>query len=299
MATKRQRSRGFGMWGVLIGMLMLFGTCLLVTGLAMQIYARRTKPVSDFGLTIPTSPPTLALESGDGAVPQAAATLTIAPTVTPLGLSAESIFTINRTDVDLFSAETSAWSDIAGISPSHIVEQEATWNGSNDLTALWKLAYDAQFLYGFVNVQDDVIAQTQTPRTAYLGDSLELEIDTQNNKSARALTDDYQFIISPGNFADVASGIYRFRGNNEVMADDVGDIAAAVIAKQTTDGYILHFRIPWSDMRLSSPPAELGIALNINDNDLPGTPQQELMLSNVSNRRWSQPVTWGTVSLSE
>ena len=292
------RRRNLGMWGVLAALLLAFGGCLLSAGLAMRVYGQRTANVSDVSLTIPTQEPTATLPPNETATPQFAATPTLVPSPTPLLGSADADFTIGRTGADLFSAEPNQWTSIQGISPTYIVEEDDTWNGSQDLTALWKLAYDDTFLYGFVSVQDDVIAQTQTPRTAYLGDSLELEVDTLNDKALGAQPDDYQFIISPGDFGSVEAGIFRFRGVNGVMVDDVG-ISAEVIATQIDGGYSLQFRIPWLDLRLAGPRAALGIALNINDNDAPGVTQQELMLSNVATRQWAQPATWGTVTLGD
>ena len=42
----------------------------------------------------------------------------------------------------------------------------------------------------------------------------------------------------------------------------------------------------------------LGAALNVNDNDVPGSQRiQYLMLANVPERQWSTPSSWGTLTL--
>ncbi len=296
---QRTGTRNVGLWGVLALLLLFFGSCLLLAGFGMNLYQTRTESVSDYRLTIPTIEPTATAPTGDAV--QIAPTVTLPASPTPLVGSAESNFTIQRALGELFSADVSAWATVAGVQPTHIVEQEGTWDGSQDVAALYKLAYDDQFLYGFVTVQDDVLAQTEPARTAYLGDSLEMEIDTLNDKAANAQPQHYQFVISPGNFGGLEADLYRFRGANGAMGDDMGDggISAEVTSTRTGDGYTVQFRIPWADLRLAGPPAQLGITLSVNDNDTPGDPKQEIMLSNVPTRRWSQPATWGTVTLRE
>ena len=286
-----------GRWKIVALLLLLLGGCLLVAGFGMRVYSQRTQSPADFGLQIPTIATTQEVVPTRQSSPQAAATVTLraTPTLVVLGTTSAD-FAIVRTGEDLFSADSSAWATINGISPTHIVEREATWDGSRDGNAFWQMAYDNAYLYGFVTVQDDVIAQTETPRKAYLGDSLEMELDTFNDKAARAQADDYQFILSPGNFGDVAAGIYRFRGDGTNMGDS-GGFSAEITAQKSADGYTLRFRIPWRDLNLTAPPLSMGIALNLNDNDSIGVPKQELMLSSAATRRWSQPATWGTVTL--
>ena len=43
----------------------------------------------------------------------------------------------------------------------------------------------------------------------------------------------------------------------------------------------------------------MGIALNVNDNDTPGTAVQEVMKSHVGSRRSSDPTSWGTIVLHD
>ena len=296
-------ARNWGPLTIIAALLLALGACLLFSGFAVRMFQSRTLPPSKVALAIPTLPVTVVpvaavdSDSAETTTIDAAPTVTLRPQPTEPPGSTDAAFAITKVAQPLpLSAETTPWQVVPGVSLTHIVHQTTTWNGTRDVAALWKMAWDDQYLYGLVEVEDDTIAQTESARTAYRGDSLGLEIDTRNDKAAQAQDDDYQFIISPGNFAGLSAELFRFRGQNSVMVDDVG-FSAEVVSSQTATGYTISYRIPWSDLRLDGPPSQMGIALNINDNDAPGQPLQEFMLSHTPNRRWAQPATWGTVTL--
>jgi len=61
---------------------------------------------------------------------------------------------------------------------------------------------------------------------------------------------------------------------------------------------VLEAAIPWRDLNLTPAPGLiLGLAVNVNDNDRPGTAAQEVMKSSVSSRRFGDPTSWGTLTL--
>ena len=63
-------------------------------------------------------------------------------------------------------------------------------------------------------------------------------------------------------------------------------------------GYMLEAVIPWQDLDISPTPGlVLGLALNANDNDTPGTAVQEVMKSHVATRAFQDPTSWGTLTL--
>lgn len=256
--------------------------------------------VPTLALPSATQPPTATTDPRT--TPTLAPTATLRPTATPPAGQPLASFTLPYTDSPpALRVDDPFWATRDGIAPTHIVEQTATWDNSLDVSAVWKLAYDDRMLYGQVTVIDDVLAQTQPPRFAYRGDSLELEIATAGALGERATPSDYQYILSPGNFSDLPPGAFRFSGkdNTGVMVDDWGT-QAQVVAQRTPDGYVLAFQIPLFDMRIYEPLTagrRLALALNVNDNDDPTIAKQEFMLSNVPTRRWSQPTSWGSVTL--
>ncbi len=298
--------RNVGKFALVAGLLVAVSVCIFTSLFAINLALNRTegpdRPAPPT-LAIPTSPltpaPTVTTDSDFDAAPTA--TLIGQPTATVEGLNSAD-FTIQRSESEIpFAVNAALWEDITGIAVTGVVAPSDDWDGTLDVSATWKLAYDDQFLYGYVEVTDDIIAQIEPARTAYRGDSLELEIDTLGDAAQRSQSDDYQYIISPGNFSDLAAGIFRFRGSNGAMVDDWGT-NGQVLSQRTTDGYAIAFRIPWFDMRFPGIPQagiDMNIALNVNDNDLVGESAQEVMISHVTSRRWSQPVTWGRVTLGE
>ena len=192
------------------------------------------------------------------------------------------------------------WDGVPTVRTPYITEQEPTWDGSLDVEGVWHLAWDENYLYLGVAVRDDVHVQTQEPKLAYQGDSLELQLDTELDADygPGVSADDFQYIISPGNFEDLAPGAFRFRGSEEgVMADAPGS-RAQVAAQPVDEGYTLEAAIPWSDVNVTPRAGKrLGIALSTNDNDTPGSARQELLLSHVASRRWLDPTSWGIVAL--
>lgn len=82
------------------------------------------------------------------------------------------------------------------------------------------------------------------------------------------------------------------------MLDAATPHGIMVAATPSSAGYLLEAAIPWRDIGLT--PAAglvLGLAVNINDNDHPGTAIQEMMKSSSPNRRFGDPTSWGTLTL--
>jgi hypothetical protein len=229
------------------------------------------------------------------------------PTPTPLPALAVAP-PIASPDVDAFWMETppvldgdlSEWVGIQGYLSPFIVEQHPEWHGNLDVEAIWRLGWDENALYFGVSVADDLIVQENIPQFAYFGDSLEIELATDIANRGNVVTRrDFQYIISPGNFRDLPPAAYRFQGTPEGRLTDAPGTLARVAALRTERGYNLEFSIPWSDINVTAHSGfAMGAALNVNDNDVPGSVRiQYLMLSNVSTRQWSTPSSWGTLTL--
>ncbi len=299
MQTPENQSSGFSFsnipmgWLVVgLGVLVLCCTAVTLTS-AVIIFTTGTErgeqtellplPATLTPTTIPTTTPvpaatvTLAVANPDGRV--TAVRLSTPPTI---------------------DGNLDEWGSVPTFTAPHIVEQESSWDGTMDVESLWRIGWDEQNLYLAVAVTDNVHVQTRETKFAYLGDSLELQFDTNvtGDYGPGVNSDDYQYVISPGNFSDRAAGAFRFRGDAQgAMSDFIGS-GAQVAARQTAVGYNLELAIPWSDLALQ-PAANLviGAAFSLNDLDTPGTAVQELMLSHVASRRWLDPSSWGTLIL--
>jgi hypothetical protein len=176
-----------------------------------------------------------------------------------------------------------------------------TWDGSDDLAASWQVSWDDANLYLVINVADDIHAQNQTGNQTFRGDSVELQIDADRagDYGPSLSPDDYQIALSPGDFAGILPSAFRFQGTaSGEMRDAAAPHAITVVAVPNGSGYVLEAAIPWRDLGLT--PAAgvvIGLAVNVNDNDRPGTAAQEMMKSSAPNRRFSDPTTWGTLTL--
>jgi hypothetical protein len=193
------------------------------------------------------------------------------------------------------------WSGSPGYLSAHRVHAIASRQNGQDITAVWQLAWDENNLYIGVDVADDVHVQTQTGNQTFRGDSLEMQIDIGRDQgllATRLSPEHFQLIFSPGNFNDIPPSAIRFRGNDLGQMRDVPEHNIRVAAQQLPTGYTLEAAIPWSDLAvIPQPGLVLGLALNANDNDTPGTAVQEVMVSNVPGRLFADPSSWGTLEL--
>ena len=287
-----------------IGIAALFG--LVICGVAAYLvwvqFSDRTATDDAPAIALPTS----VVE--ETAVPPTDAPLDIAPTATlpatattvPPGDGAvEASIMAAPPTVDGDLAE---WSSIAAAASStNRVYSVAGWDGSDDLTAVWQLAWDNSNLYVAVTVTDDTHVQTASGNQIFRGDGVDMQFDTVRDADfGDGLSpDDFQITLSPGDFAGSSPTAFRYRGTTGgAILDAPGGHNVTVAAQQTDTGYTLEAAIPWTDLNLT-PAAGLtiGLALNANDNDTPGTAVQEVMMSHMPNRTLTNPTTWGTLTL--
>ena len=195
------------------------------------------------------------------------------------------------------------WAGLPGYRSAHIVHTHDSWDGSDDLEAVWRVGWDFENLYLAVEVEDDRHVQINDDISIHKGDSVELQFDTniQGDFGTEVNSDDYQINISPGDFAGIGPNAYLWRAGENNRYALIGGRNTAMAGRPTgTGGYILEAAIPWSDLGLT-PTAGLtiGMTLNVSDNDQAGTAVQEVMKSNSAARTFLSPETWGTLTLSE
>ena len=201
----------------------------------------------------------------------------------------------------VIDADLTGWTNIPSYVSTFTVYNQPWWDGTNDLDAFWRMAWDSVNLYISVVIVDDTHVQTQQPITAYRGDSVEIQIDTDRlgDLTQRVNQDDFQIIMSPGNFGAILPGAYRFRGTGDNRMVGAPGHSITVSSVKTDTGYVLEAVIPWSDLELR--PVDnlvLGIALSANDNDVPDSAVQVLMKSHVDTRTFDMPESWGTLILT-
>lgn len=286
---------------------LLLGVC------ALAYFLLQTRPSAEPGLALPSDATATAggpaTEQPVTGATTAATDAAIAPTVTLPGAfvtpeqppPAADVVAPRAASAPAIDGDAADWSGLPVYSSPHLVFSADSWDGSDDLAASWQVSWDDANLYLLVNVADDVHVQNQSGNQAFRGDSVELQIDADRRGDYGPIisADDYQINLSPGDFATLPPSAYRFQGTSDgAMLDATAPHSIVVSATPNGAGYVLEAAIPWRDLGLAPIPGQvIGLAVNVNDNDRPGSAVQEVMKSNAPNRRFGDPTTWGTLTL--
>jgi hypothetical protein len=179
-----------------------------------------------------------------------------------------------------------------------IVYGAKNWSGEADLEASYILGWDTTNLYVSVKVHDEKYIQNNNGYDIYLGDSVELLIDSNlygDWYTASLNTDDFQVGISPGNptVNNRPESFLWFPGKLQ------GPFFDPTIG--TTGGdelYRVEFKIPWSSFGIKPYSGlAIGFAISVTDNDDTHTNSTESMASNDPYRHLTNPTTWGVMIL--
>lgn len=264
-----------------------------------------TAPAPKAALATATDPPRAAtvlppVQSGDGPGAAAAATDAPAPTATgePVALARTRrdgpVWVIARQErPPALDGRLDDWRSGA-FDVANVAFGADFWDGPADLSARAFVAWDTGGLYLGVRVTDDHFSQPSAGTDLHLGDSVELQLDTDlmgDWDDATYSADDWQIGLSPGDFEGrpPEAVIWRPQG---------GDASAIRVAsRRLADGYILEAAVPWATLAVDPASSDrLGIAVNVSDNDFPA-PAQVTLLSSTKNRSWADPRTFGTLVL--
>jgi hypothetical protein len=167
-----------------------------------------------------------------------------------------------------------------------------------DLSANFMFGYDTSGFYIAATITDDVHVQNKLTRGSELwkGDDIELWFDTDlpgDFKVDPANQDDVQIGLSPGDFAQLGPEAVVF----VPKGTDAGELGVRVAAVPRADGhgYTLEAAIPWAVLQNMKPQAggAIGFCASAGDNDVPGTAQQQHMVSTCSRMKWNVPTTFG------
>lgn len=172
--------------------------------------------------------------------------------------------------------------------------------GSSDLQAAYRVAWDTHYLYLAVKVKDAAYVQNATGKDIYKGDSVELLLDANLAGDVRVQTltkDDYQFGISPGS-PSVGTDPEAYLWYPTSQTGSRTDVKIGTV---TQDGYYrVEAAIPWSTFGITPATGmQFGFALSVSDDDSTGTTRQERMVSSVPNRDFTDPTTWGILTLTK
>jgi hypothetical protein len=173
------------------------------------------------------------------------------------------------------------------------------WEGPQDLSGRWNIAWDEEYLYIAMAVQDTTFIQGATGENLFRGDSLEIwfDADLQGDGATTVLNgDDFQLGLSPGNLTSPLGGPEAYLWQ---PAPEKRPIPEAVIVGELLDGkYALEVAIPWSVFKVTpSAGQSYGLALALNDDDTPGSAEQQSQVTNARGQKLADPTTWGVLVL--
>ena len=227
-------------------------------------------------------------------------TFTPAPTLTPTqpSRSGPTVYASFLSPAPKIDGSLGDW-DGDWISASYVVYGKANRSDSADLSSRFKIGWDWNYLYLAVQVNDDIYAQNAKGADLYLGASLEVLLDNNlggDFNSEGLSPDDYQLGISGTKLSNDTPG-EAYLWYPEVSRGGKGKV---VIQGRPTDaGYRMEVAIPWSVFGIS-PLANwrYGFAFGVSDNDNTSSNEQHSMVSNVQDRKLTNPKTWGNLVLT-
>jgi hypothetical protein len=256
-----------------------------------------TATPGDASVASPSPVPTQTDEpAGEGEPTKSAATATAVPISGPdqrSGISVKAQFMAAAPEID---ANLDEW-NFEEYNIVDVVFGGGNHANSADLSARMMVGWDDTHLYIAARVEDDVFVQNETSLYIYQGDSVEVLIDT--NVSSDFYTtinsnDDFQLGISPGSPAGTNPRAYLWYPAGSAGAQSQVDIAASA----TSTGYRMEIAIPWSLFNVTPESADhFGFGFSVSDNDLAGTSVQQTMISNLPDRNFLDPTTWGDLTL--
>ncbi len=174
----------------------------------------------------------------------------------------------------------------------------ANWQGPADASGAWNAAWDDLFLYLAVRVKDDVLVQNATGENLFRGDGLEvwLDIDPGSRVKDQLTARDFQLGLSPGNLAQPPATPEAYLWLPKDQARGAGEVRFGV--RPTPGGYDLEAAIPWSIFHLKPFAGEgLAFVLALNDDDTPGTQEQQTQLASIKGAKLTDPTAWGVLVL--
>jgi hypothetical protein len=187
------------------------------------------------------------------------------------------------------------------------------WNGasavqfsglSNGVTAY--LAWDATNLYVAFKVSDANLSALQTTRDSgslWQDDSVEVYIDTRNDRASTMQPDDYQFLVNLNNVqVDLrGTGSGKDASWNGVWTSAVRLQGTLSSHGDTDSGYVVEMAIAWAQLGVR--PAAgmtLGLDLVVDDSDpANATAYQTFDWAGIAPNPYGQPWLWKQVRLEE
>jgi hypothetical protein len=225
----------------------------------------------------------------------------IPPTVTPtpMSRSGPSVMAYYFSSPPAIDGSLGDW-ELDWINVNTVVFGKSNWQGASDLSAKIMVGWDMNYLYLGVKVTDDIYAYKASGSNLYMSDSLEVLLDANlagDYHSEALSSDDYQLGISAQKLTndDKGEAYLWYPSGSE------GNKSKVIIQGRPTDeGYRMEVAIPWSVLGVTPQTGQnYGFVFSVNDNDDPNNSAQQSVVSNVGDRKLTDPTTWGNLTLKK
>lgn len=181
-----------------------------------------------------------------------------------------------------------------------VVFGAGNWKNADDLEGSFRVGWDNTYLYVAAKVLDDSYVQIASGDEIYKGDSIEILFDSDlwGDFAVRSLSnDDYQIGISPGN-DEIGGQTSAYLWYPSGKAGNLSDVKIAAVSSLGV--YRVEFAIPWKTLGVNpASGSQFGFGFSVSDNDKSGTKEQQSMVSNLKDRNFLDPGTWGILTLTK
>jgi len=179
------------------------------------------------------------------------------------------VFCQTESSPGINGSEGALWEDAVEHNIQQIYEGSVT-NGS-DLSAYYKVIWNANNLFFVVNVNDDSKVNDSPVALADFDDGVEIYLDMNNDKANSYDANDHHFLFR-WNDPDI----------HHISAGQINPAGAEAAFASPATGYILEIKLPYS--LLGNPASIIGIDVHINDDDNGGDTREAKMA-------WFEPST--------
>jgi hypothetical protein len=152
-----------------------------------------------------------------------------------------------------------------------------------DLSGSWTALFDQDFIYFYVDVNDD--EQSSNKPNWYENDGVEIYIDAINRRGTSYQSTDFQFNYMIGDI--------QLRERSKGISTSGSEVAKV----DKPGGYRVEMKIPWTVLGIS-PPAQgykIGMDVMLIDND-GGAWQGKRAWINTADNSWNNPSTFGVAN---
>ncbi|MFN3404255.1 MAG: sugar-binding protein [Cytophagaceae bacterium] len=176
------------------------------------------------------------------------------------------------------------WNSFPSYSLTRTPVGPANITGPADLSATYKMTYDANNLYVLVDVNDEDLRNDGGD--PWDNDGVELFIDKGNDKNPTYGANDFQFAF-----------VYNNTSVVEYKHNATAGVTYANAVK--TGGYAMEIRIPWSTIGGAPVPGEqIGFDVHVNDDDGGGTRDSKIAWNDANDNAYHSPAAFGTIKIS-